>query len=145
MLEDIEEIKRLKARYCAYCDDEFDADRIASLFTEDAVWDGGMRGKAEGREAIRSFFSLAPEGLSFARHMVMNPVIQVEGDTAKASWYLLECCTYVLGNQAVWGAVRYDEEYLRVDGEWKIKRLRVTSFFGTPFEQGWVKRRFFRE
>ena len=106
MLEDIEEIKRLKARYCAYCDDEFDADRNASLFTEDAVWDGGMRGKAEGREAIRSFFSLAPEGLSFARHMVMNPVIQVEGDTANASWYLLECCTYGLGNQAVWGAVR---------------------------------------
>ena len=45
VLEDVEEIKRLKARYCAYCDDSYDADAIASLFIEDAVWDGGMRGK----------------------------------------------------------------------------------------------------
>ena len=46
-LEDVEAIKRLKARYCAYCDDHYDADGIASLFVEDAIWDGGMRGKAE--------------------------------------------------------------------------------------------------
>ena len=52
-LEDIEEIKKLKARYCAYCDDSYDADGIAALFTEDAVWDGGIRGRAEGRQDIR--------------------------------------------------------------------------------------------
>ena len=43
-IEDIEEIKRLKARYCSYCDDNYDADSIANLFTEDAIWDGGIRG-----------------------------------------------------------------------------------------------------
>ena len=47
-IEDIEEIKRLKARYCSYCDDNYDADSIASLFTEDAIWDGGIRGRASG-------------------------------------------------------------------------------------------------
>ncbi len=67
-LEDIEELKRLKARYCAYCDDSYDADGLASLFTEDAVWDGGMRGLAEGREAIRDFFLRAPQRLPFALH-----------------------------------------------------------------------------
>ena len=40
-LEDIEALKQLKAQYCAACDDGYDADRLASLFTEDAVWDGG--------------------------------------------------------------------------------------------------------
>ena len=55
-IEDIEEIKRLKARYCSYCDDNYDADSIASLFTEDAIWDGGIRGTAEGRDEIRNFF-----------------------------------------------------------------------------------------
>ena len=35
-LEDVEEIKRLKARYCTYCDDNYDADKIARLFVEDA-------------------------------------------------------------------------------------------------------------
>ncbi len=55
VLEDIEEIKRLKHRYCAYCDDSYDADALADLFTEDAVWDGGERGRNDGREAIREF------------------------------------------------------------------------------------------
>ena len=40
VLEDIEEIKKLKHRYCALCDADYDADALAELFTEDAVWDG---------------------------------------------------------------------------------------------------------
>ncbi|MGH7917200.1 MAG: nuclear transport factor 2 family protein, partial [Candidatus Binataceae bacterium] len=48
VLEDIESIKRLKARYCAACDDNYNAEAIAALFTEDAIWDGAGLGKAEG-------------------------------------------------------------------------------------------------
>ena len=61
ILEDIEDIKRLKRRYCAYCDDNYDADALADLFVEDAVWDGGIRGKSVGKEEIRSFFQKAPD------------------------------------------------------------------------------------
>ena len=57
VLEDIEAIKKLKARYCAYCDQSYDADGLAALFTADALWDGGeILGRHEGREAIRTFF-----------------------------------------------------------------------------------------
>ena len=142
VLEDIQEIKKLKARYCAYCDDNYDADGLAGLFTEDAVWDGGIRGRAEGKDGIRDFFSKAPQRLSFALHRVVNPIIEVEEDEAKGTWYLFQSCTYDQGNQAVWGSARYDEEYLRVDGEWKFRRLELTSFFWTPFDEGWVKSRF---
>ena len=142
VMEDIEEIKRLKARYCAYCDDSYDADGIAGLFTEDAVWDGGMRGKAEGREGIRDFFVRAPQRLPFAIHMVMNPIIDVDGDNATGTWYLFQACTFAEGDRAVWGSARYDEEYVRVNGDWKFKNLTLTSFFWTPFDQGWVKTRF---
>ena len=55
-LEDLEDIKQLKARYAAYCDANYDAEALADLFTIDAVWDGGMLGRNEGREAIRQFF-----------------------------------------------------------------------------------------
>ena len=141
-LEDIEEIKRLKARYCAYCDDNYDADGIANLFTEDAVWDGGIRGNAEGREGIRDFFIRAPQRLPFAVHMVMNPIVEVDGDEAKGTWYLFQACTFAEGNRAVWGSGRYDEEYVRVNGEWKFRSLKLTSNFWTPFDQGWVQTRF---
>ena len=32
-IEDIEAIRLLKHRYCAFCDDNYDADGIAALFT----------------------------------------------------------------------------------------------------------------
>lgn len=52
--EDIEVIKQLKARYCLYVDTG-EPDKVADLFVEQAVWDGGVVGRYEGREAIRTF------------------------------------------------------------------------------------------
>ena len=142
VLEDIETIKKLKARYCAYCDNNYDADGIAALFTEDAVWDGGNFGRYEGREAIRTFFRGAPRIFPFAIHQVMNPIIEVEGEQAKGQWYLFQPATLAEGNQAVWLAARYEEEYVKVESEWKFKRLKVLPSFLTPYDQGWVKKRF---
>ena len=86
VLEDIEAIKKLKHSYCAYCDDQYDADALADLFVEDAVWDGRERGRNDGREAIRAFFRNAPNRLPFAIHMVLNPIIEVDGDRATGIW-----------------------------------------------------------
>jgi ketosteroid isomerase-like protein len=142
VLEDSEAIKKLKARYCAYCDNNYDADSIASLFTEDAVWDGGSFGKYEGREAIRTFFRGAPKLLTFAIHQVMNPLIEVQGKRATGKWYLFQPCTLAEGNQAAWLAARYEEEYVKVGGEWKFQHLKVFSSFMTPYDQGWVQKKF---
>ena len=141
-LEDVEEIKRLKARYCAYCDDNYDAANIADLFAEDAVWDGGSFGRYEGRNEIREFFVNAPKMLPFAVHMVMNPIIEVKGDTATGVWYLFQACTFAEDDRAVWGSARYDEEYVRINGVWRFKNLKLTSHFWTPFDEGWVKTQF---
>ena len=141
-LEDIEEIKKLKHRYCALCDDHYDADALAELFTEDAVWDGMERGRNDGREAIREFFHDAPARLPFAIHMVMNPIIEVDGDRATGVWYLFQPCTYAEGNQAVWGSARYDEEYVRVNDKWMFQNLTLSSNFWTPFDKGWAETKF---
>jgi len=55
-LEDAAAIRNLKARYAALCDAQYDADGIALLFTEDALWESPDLGRFEGREAIRGFF-----------------------------------------------------------------------------------------
>jgi hypothetical protein len=49
----------------------------------------------------------------------MNPIIEVDGNRATGNWLLLEPCTFVQGNQPAWGAGRYEEQYLKVGGEWK--------------------------
>jgi ketosteroid isomerase-like protein len=141
-LADIDEIKRLKACYAAACDNHYDADAIAELFTEDAVWDGGNFGRAVGRANIRRFFQRAPQVFSFAIHNVMNPKIEVEGDRATGQWYLLQPATREPGAQAVWLAAVYHDEYVRVSGKWRFKRLQVSSNFLTTYEDGWARKRF---
>ena len=41
ILVDADAIRNLKARYAAYCDDNYNPDKIAELFVEDAVWESG--------------------------------------------------------------------------------------------------------
>lgn len=143
VLEDIEAIKKLKATYCAYCDDNFNIPALRTLFVEDATWDGSRHGSAQGREAILSTLANAQNWVSFSVHMVMNPIIEVEGDEATGQWYLFMACTQKNGGEnATWVSLRYDEEYLRVDGQWKFTSQKLTEYFWTPFDQGWVNARF---
>jgi ketosteroid isomerase-like protein len=145
VLEDVEAIKRLKHRYADACDCGYDADALAELFAEDAVWDGGLFGRYEGREAIRDFFRGVSSSIVFAMHYMMNPIIDVTGDRATGTWYLFQTCTFAQGNTPIWGAARYDEEYVREPDGWKFRRLRLVSSFWTPFDEGWVKRPFVQQ
>ena len=144
-LEDLEAIKQLKARYAAYCDAHYDADALAELFTADAVWDGGILGYNEGRETIRQFFRGSSQRISFALHYIVSPIIEIDGDTAHGTWYLLQTCTYLNGNQAVWGAATYHDRYVRDQGVWKFQHVRITSHFWTPFEEGWARLPFIQQ
>jgi hypothetical protein len=99
------------------CDNQYDADGIASLFTEDAVWESPALGRFEGRDAIRSFFQGASGIFSFAIHYSLNGHIEVESDTARARWYLFMPCTVAAGNQAVWRAGIDHETYARVGSD----------------------------
>ena len=139
-LEDIESIKQLKAKYCSFCDDNYNPQGIASLFTPDGVWDGGDLGRAEGYDAIVKFFERAPSAFSFAIHHVMNPVIEVDGDAATGRWYLLQPLTRRRrdGDHAMWLAGRYEDEYVRMGREWKFKRLKFITHFLASYEKGWA-------
>lgn len=62
-LEDRAAIEELVYRYRQLCDENYDPDGLADLFTEDALWkvasaDGGRDfGEHRGRDAIRKFFA----------------------------------------------------------------------------------------
>ena len=147
-LEDIESIKQLKARYCAACDDGYDPDRLAALFTEDATWDGGRTfGRVEGRAQIHRHFAGAGDRITIARHQVMNPIVEldpVDPDLATGHWLLFQPCTNAGpdGEQAVWLAATYDDTYRRVDGTWLIATTTIDVAFFTPFDAGWTEQRF---
>ena len=145
-LEDVEEIKRLEARYCTYCDNNHYAYQITNLFVEDAIWDGCIRGNAGGRYGIHNFFLDLSKRQPLAVHLVNTPIIGVNGNTAYGIRCLFQACRYTDGDRAVWGLEgtmnSTHEEYVRVTGVWMFKLLKLTPHFWTPFDDGWVKDQF---
>lgn len=144
-LEDIEAIRLLKARYARFCDEDYDPEALAPLFTEDAVWDGGVLGRYEGREAIRAFFSNASKLMPFAIHHVTNPEIEVgvggDGDRAEGRWLLWQPCVHAEGDQALWMAGGYLDSYRREAGEWRFADVKIELKMLSPYEAGWSRAR----
>ncbi|HBD13040.1 MAG TPA: hypothetical protein DCZ13_12885 [Porticoccaceae bacterium] len=124
-LEDIEAIKQLKARYCDICDDLHNPERIASVFAEDGIWEGGEFGQAKGHGAIRQLFAGFREQFSFSQHNITNPIIEVDGDRATGVWYIMGPWTFAKNDKAIWMAAKYNDDYVKIGGEWKYQHLRV--------------------
>lgn len=140
MLEDIEAIKKLKARYCSVCDDDHNPDEITKLFASDGVWEGDGIGAHQGHAAIRALFERFRDRISFSQHNVMNPNITVTGDRAKGTWYFLGPFTFRKGNRQMWLAARYEEDYVKINGEWKFAHLRAIGRMSAPYETGWARK-----
>lgn len=106
------------------------------------MWDGGARGRFEGRAAIRDFFERASSSFPFAAHLVTNPVIDVDGDRAHGLWRMLMPCI-IRENGTEVSAIQvaeYDETYVRHDGRWLIATLEVRRRRMTFAETEWSAR-----
>lgn len=150
-LEAAEAIRNLKGHYAEWVDRRYQrgggvvaraeletvADRIADLFSSDAIWDGGKAlGICEGRAAIRERF-LDPT-LLFSWHYFLKPRITVHGETAEARWDILSPCTTKDGRPH-WLAGVEDDTYRREDGRWLHTRMKLDVVFMAPHERGWVR------
>lgn len=138
-LVDIEEIKQLKTRYAAACDNEYEPDAIAALFTQDAVWDGGMMGYAETQSGIRDFFANASNLVGFAVHGLSNPLIEIDGDRATGCWYLHQPMVMKGTDAGFWFCAQYQDEYVRTSEGWKFQRVKIIAKAFTPYEEGFGK------
>lgn len=138
VLEDIEAIRQLKARYCAACDDDHNPRKLAPLFAKDAVWEASGVGRAQGRAAIAEFLGAigASGRIRNSAHHAMNPIIEVKGDKAVGHWRLIMLYTGNLPDGQVqymriigW----YREEYIRIDGEWLFQNLYCEVEENAPY------------
>lgn len=150
-LEDHEAIRSLKAFYakCAdskYTDDhrrkpqaEIDAitrRQVDTVFTEDAIWDGGSQfGEIRGRDAI--YAHLRAGRWSFSMHYFLNPHIELDGDKAHATWMLWQPCTFEDGDRAMLMSATTEDDYVRTRAGWRLKRYRFVLKFLTPFDEPW--------
>ena len=141
-LESLESIRRLKHTYCKACDNGYDANAIADLFCADGVWDAGPEfGRHVGPDAIAEFFRGVSGAIVWARHLVMNELLDVEpgSDRGHGEFQIIQPCTFAgeQGPRAAWLVGRYEETYRRENGTWKYASLRADIEFITPYELGW--------
>jgi len=128
ILEDIEEIRKLKARYCQLCDDDHNPPALTALFVPDGVWEATVSGRYEGATEIEGFFTeLRASGrIKTSAHNAMNPIIEVDGDTATGEWRLIMLYTAnVEQHQPKYHRIIgwYKESYVRTAEGWRFKTL----------------------
>jgi hypothetical protein len=121
-LEEIYEIQKLKYSYGRFLDTK-QFDRLASLMVQDVtVAYGGGAITLTGAKAVEEYLTKAMGSPTMlTSHLFSHPEITIDGDTAQAHWALQDVVIIEEFNLAIRGASIYDDEYVRVDGQWLIK------------------------
>jgi len=128
-LEDIEAIKKLQATYGHYCDKgwndkSMNCKEVALLFTEDAIWEIPNMGVfSKGRAEITQLFEAMDAATPFFMHSFSNPIIDVDGDKAKAKWLLFVGGETDKKTTLTYGS--YENEYVRTTQGWLISSIRL--------------------
>ena len=125
-LEDLEEIKKLHQHYINLMDN-LRYEEVLDLFTEDAISEvrnfGIKRGRAEMAEVYLNILAKKRGNIRYDGHMAIQPEIKVDGDTARGTWLI-----YMLFSkpEIAWVQGKNECEYRKVDGRWKISKLKFT-------------------
>jgi len=119
-----EAIKRLKYKYLR-CLDQKRWDEMRECFTEDAVaaYSGGKYAY-DGRDAILDFLRRAMGAETFlSSHRVHHPEIELRSPSeATATWALEDVVIEEKWGITIRGAAFYEDEYVKQDGRWLIRR-----------------------
>ena len=123
---DYHRIKELRSRYAQTIDHAAatgEWEEFVSLYTEDAVVDYPQT-TMEGHNEIKAFGAEIEEFYEFSMHTAQMPVIELNGDEATGVWYMFVIYIATDGSEG-YVVGRYEDEYRRVDGEWKFSRIEA--------------------
>ncbi len=147
-LQDIEEIKRLQRAYGYYLENWM-TDEVVDLFSDSPdtvllVHAGEFRGK----EGVKKFFRARGKDRGrripefFHQVMQLSPIIDVapDGKTAEGRWYGFGANASPVKDGVFQGWMDgvYENEYVKENGRWKIKKLGWYMYFFAPYFKGWV-------
>src|SRR5690606_35124933 len=135
--EDRAKIEDLQARYL-FALDFRDPEAYAATFAPDGILDYGA-GEIKGREAIAAMVANMrrseeerraqdTSGLRPAagRHNITNIVIEIDGDTAKATAYWFHMGNDNPERRAQLNSFgHYEDELVKIDGEWYFSKRKI--------------------
>lgn len=120
--DDLESIRRLMADYCFFTDAR-DLDRLCALFTEDFAF-SGVFGERQGHAGIRALHEANRGRPGSSRHLTVNSLIDVEGDSASARSYILVVSVQEGGISPTFAGT-YADSFVRRDGRWLFKSRHI--------------------
>ena len=133
-LKDREMIKELTHQY-AHCVRQQDVEGVVNLFAEEGAVEMGST-VIQGRAALRQFYTETLPKLGNPYDFLHNHVIRLQGERATG------LCSVevrgVHGGKSVIGAGHYEDEYVKVGGEWKFQRRKITLYYLVGHEEGWA-------
>jgi hypothetical protein len=145
ILQDIEDIKKLQRAYGYYLE-HWMAAEIVDLFSDgpDVALEW-PEGKYLGKEGVKRYFEgnerKDPEFLH--QLMQLSPVVDIEpdGKTARGRWYCWGAITFPRGGGVIpsFQSGLYENEYVKEEGKWKIKRFRWQMIYSVKPGEGLVK------
>ena len=144
LLEDQNAIEKLQRIYGYYLDKGLWS-QAADLFAEDGEFELAGRGAYVGKAHVLAYLrAIGPEGPVAGRlydNMQLQPIVHVnaDGTTARARWHVFAQIAQA-GQYHEWGVGVYENEYVKRDGVWQIRRLHFYPTLYTPYESGWAQR-----
>jgi len=129
-IEDEMGLRNLMARY-ADAVNRYDAGAWIGTWAEDGEWNL-LGTPVRGREAILTLWHQMMGGFEFALLLPSSSLFAVQGERASGHWYLHEYNRDREGRAGV-NVSRYDDTYVRRDGEWLFQSRRYTFLYnGAP-------------
>ncbi|WP_250530188.1 nuclear transport factor 2 family protein [Caballeronia sp. ATUFL_F1_KS4A] len=148
VLEAQNAVRKTIARYMALCDvpaRALEGESLTALFSDDAVWEGigpqyaDKFGRLAGPNAIVAMLQrYLPPTPHFATnvHFLTSEHIEVNGDTAKGRWIMLQASGYVDAHAELISA-RLDVDFTpspHDEDVWLIRHFRTERLFDAPWQ-----------
>ncbi|BBX15542.1 polyketide cyclase [Mycolicibacterium duvalii] len=124
--DDRQDIRDLLIRYATGIDRR-DWPLFRTVFTEDCELDYGEIGTWHGVDAVVDFMVTAHELAGYTLHRITNESVDVDGDTATSRAYIDGLIMSADNNSGVNATGFYDDELVRTDSGWRIRRRRFTT------------------
>ena len=131
-MESIDAIRALRARYHELVNEDA-GNRLYELFAPDASVAYGGRPEVRGRDNIRAFFASFP--VQTARQFIHSHIVQVQDDRGTGSSYLDG--RPVRDGKSFYVVGRFDDEYIRLDGQWLFQRVTLSVHYMIEAAERW--------
>jgi hypothetical protein len=155
---DIQEIQMLQGRYMFYLDEMSYEKILNNLMAKDhpeVSFELEESGCFEGPAQVEKFLLGLQKILDEPKFGYMpmttisTPYIIFSKDSKRARGYwhffgpnAMEAVVYPSSDEtlsAFWTGGKFENEYIKINGEWKILKLHQINWFRTPYEHGWIK------